>query len=176
VSGIVTAVSGLPLYVTEGTQVFGGGQRSTYSTPAVPLVPVSQIHTGVHANVAGSNGIGTSSGSSGINLFANPAAVHNDFGYVQLSDNRDGFGNPLRGLPFINTDASLGKVFPIRERAKLKVSADFFNLFNNVTFANPTMPFVGSTTSTFGVITNTSVPANRQASSRWIMLGGRIEF
>jgi hypothetical protein len=176
VSGIVTAVSGLPLYVTEGTQVFGGGQRSTYSTPAVPLVPVSQIHTGVHYNVPGSNGIGTSSGSSGINLFSNPAAVHSDFGYVQLSDNRDGFGNPLRGLPFINTDASVGKVFPIRDRAKLKISADFFNLFNNVTFANPTMPLVGSTTSTFGVITNTSVPANRQASSRWIMLGGRIEF
>jgi hypothetical protein len=104
------------------------------------------------------------------------AAVHSDFGYVQLSDNRDGFGNPLRGLPFINTDASVGKVFPIRDRAKLKISADCFNLFNNVTFANPTMPLVGSTTSTFGVITNTSVPANRQASSRWIMLGGRIEF
>jgi hypothetical protein len=26
------------------------------------------------------------------------------------------------------------------------------------------------------VITSTSVPANRQASSRWIMLGGRLEF
>jgi hypothetical protein len=176
VSGIVTAVSGLPLYVTEGTQVFGGGQRSTYSTPAVPLVPVSQIKSGVHYNVAGSNGIGTSGGSSGINLFANPATVHSDFGYVQLSANRDGFGSPLRGLPFVNTDASVGKVFQVHERARLKISADFFNLFNNVTFANPSMPLVGSTTSTFGVITNTSVPANRQASSRWIMLGGRLEF
>jgi hypothetical protein len=102
--------------------------------------------------------------------------VHNSFGYVQLSSNHDGYGSPLRGLPFVNTDASLGKNIQIHERVKLKVSADFFNLFNNVTFANPTMPFLGSSTSTFGVITNTSVPANRQASSRWIMLGGRLEF
>jgi len=64
----------------------------------------------------------------------------------------------------------------VRERARLKISADFFNLFNNVTFANPGLPYLGSTTSTFGVITSTSVPANRQASSRWIMLGGRLEF
>ena len=176
VSGIVTAVSGLPIYVTEGTQVFGGGQRSTASTPAVPLVPIGQIQKGVHYNVAGSNNIGTSGGTAGINLFANPAAVHADFGYVQLSSNHDGFGSPLRGLPFVNTDASLGKNFQVRERARLKISADFFNLFNNVTFANPGLPYLGSTTSTFGVITSTSVPANRQASSRWIMLGGRLEF
>ncbi len=176
VSGIVTAVSGLPIYVTEGTQVFGGGQRSTASTPAVPLVSISKIQSGVHYNVSGSNGIGTSSGSAGINLFTDPAAVHNDFGYVQLSSNQDGFGSPLRGLPFINTDASVGKNFKVREKANLKITADFFNLFNNVTFANPSLPYLGSTTSTFGVITNTSTPANRQASSRWIMLGARVEF
>jgi hypothetical protein len=176
VSGIVTAVSSLPLYVTQGAQVFGGGQRSVANTPAVPLVPVSQIHSGVHYNVSGSSNIGTSGGKAGINLFSDPALVHNSFGYVQLSSNHDGYGSPLRGLPFVNTDASLGKNIQIHERVKLKVSADFFNLFNNVTFANPTMPFLGSSTSTFGVITNTSVPANRQASSRWIMLGGRLEF
>lgn len=176
VSGIVTGVSGLPIYVTEGAQVFGGGQRSAANTPAVPLVPVSQIHTGVHYNVSGSNGIGTSGGAGGINLFANPASVYSNFGYVQLSSNHDGFGSPLRGLPFLNTDASLGKKIELTDRVKMKVSADFFNLFNNVTFANPTLPFLGSATSTFGVITTTSVPANRQASSRWIMLGARLEF
>ena len=176
VSGIITAVSGLPIYVTQGAQVFGGGQRSVANTPAVPLVPISQIQSGVHYNVSGSNNIGTSGGKAGINLFSDPASVHNNFGYVQLSSNHDGFGSPLRGLPFINSDASLGKTIQIHERVGLKISADFLNLFNNVTFANPSLPYLGSSTSTFGVITNTSVPANRQASSRWIMLGGRLEF
>jgi hypothetical protein len=176
VSGIINAVSGLPLYVTEGAQVFGGGQRSAASTPAVPLVPVNSIHTGVHYNVGGSGGIGTSGGTSGINLFANPAAVHNDFGYVQLGSGQDGYKSPLRGLPYRNTDASLGKTIDLREGMRFSISADAFNLFNNVTFANPTMPFIGSTTSTFGVMTSTLVPENRQASSRWVMLSGRFEF
>jgi hypothetical protein len=176
VSGIVTAVSGLPLYVTEGSQVWGGGQRSAASTPAVPLVNVKTIHTGVFTNVAGSGGIGTSGGVGGINMFSNPAAVHNDFGYVQLSSNMDGYKAPLRGLAFLNTDASLGKMFPIHEKTTLKISADAFNLFNNVTFSNATLPLLGSSVSTFGVMTSTLVPENRQASSRWVMLGARLEF
>ena len=176
VSGIITAVSGLPIYVTEGSQVFGGGQRSAASTPAVPLVPVKSIQAGVHYNVAGSGGIGTSGGLGGINLFANPAAVHNDFGYVQLSSGHDGYGSPLRGLAYINTDASIGRVIPIHERLNLKITADAFNLFNNVTFNNPSLSYLGSTTSTFGVITSTLVPENRQASSRWVMLGARLDF
>lgn len=176
VSGVVTVVGGLPIYVTEGTQVFGGGQRSAASTPAVPLVNVKTIHTGVHTGVAGSNGIGTSGGIGGANLFANPASVYNDFGYVQLSSGYDGFKSPMRGLAYRNTDASLGRVIPLRESVKLKISADAFNLFNNVTFANPSLPYVGSSVSTFGVITSTSVPENRQASSRWVMLGARLDF
>jgi hypothetical protein len=176
VSGIITAVSGLPIYVTEGSQVWGGGQRSAASTPAVPLVNVKTIHTGVNTNVAGSGGIGTSGGSGGINLFSNPAAAHNDFGYVQLSSGFDGYRAPLRGLAYKNTDASLGKSFPIHERLNLKISANAFNLFNNVTFNNPSLPYLGSSTSTFGVITSTYVPENRQASSRWVELGARLDF
>jgi hypothetical protein len=176
VSGIVTAVSGLPFYVTEGTQVWGGGQRSAASTPAVPLVNVKSIHAGVFTNVAGSGGIGTSGGSGGINLFSNPAAVHNDFGYVQLSSGIDGYRAPLRGLAFLNTDASLGKIFPVHDRLNLKISADAFNLFNNVTFNAPSLPYLGSSVSTFGVMTSTLVPENRQASSRWVMLGARLDF
>jgi hypothetical protein len=176
VSGIITAVSGLPLYVTEGSQVWGGGQRSAASTPAVPLVNVKTIHAGVHTNVAGSGGIGTSGGVGGINLFGNPAAVHNDFGYVQISSGMDGYKAPLRGLAFLNTDASIGKTFPLHERLNLEIAADAFNLFNNVTFNSPSLPFLGSSVSGFGVMTSTLVPENRQASSRWVMLSARLNF
>jgi hypothetical protein len=67
-------------------------------------------------------------------------------------------------------------VISLPKQLKLKISADAFNLFNNVTFANPSLPYLGSSISTFGVITSTSVPENRQASSRWVMLGARLEF
>jgi hypothetical protein len=176
VSGIVTIISALPLYVTESSQTFGGGTRSSASSPAVPLVATSSIQSGVHNNVAGSGGIGTSGGTSGINLFANPQTVHSDFGYVQLSQNADGYGRPLRGLPYRNTDFSAGKVIPIHEIVKLNFAADAYNLFNNVTFNNPSLPYLGSSVSSFGVMTSTYVPENRQASSRWVMLSGRLEF
>ena len=51
----------------------------------------------------------------------------------------DGFKDPLRGLPFINTDASVGRVITLPEKVKLTISADVFNLFNNVTFTNPSL-------------------------------------
>jgi hypothetical protein len=179
-SGILSALSGAPIYVVENAQVFGGGQRAEFNTPAVPTVPVSSINTGVHYNVAGSGGIGTTgnpaAGGTGLNIFANPQAVYNNFTFVQLGTNFDGSGHPLRGLPFWNLDTSIGKKWRITERVNFNTSFDFYNLFNHPNFGNPTLNLTGSTTASFGVITSTLVPANRQASSRWIMFGARLEF
>jgi len=179
VSGIVTALSGSPLYVNEGSQVWGGGQRANFATPAVPLVPATSIHAGVNSNVAGSGGVGTTgnpaTGGTGLNLFADPPAVFNQFGYVQLSNNLDGSGHPMRGIGFWNVDSSLGKKVPVTDRLGLDFSFDFYNLFNNVNFSTPALALTGTTTG-FGVISSTAVPANRQASSRWIMFGARVEF
>ncbi|HKE27684.1 MAG TPA: carboxypeptidase-like regulatory domain-containing protein [Bryobacteraceae bacterium] len=180
ISGIMTALSGSPLYVNESSAVWGGGQRSLLTIPAVPLVAPASLNPGMHSNIAGSGNIGTNgnpaSGGTGLNLFANPQAAYSDFGYVQLSQNIDGYGHPLYGLHFWNTDASVGKRFPIRERVNLGVSFDFYNLFNHANFNNPSLPLTGSSVANFGVISSTVVPANRQASSRWIMFGARLEF
>jgi Carboxypeptidase regulatory-like domain len=182
VSGIFTALSGSPLYVLEGSQVWGGGQRSNFSTPAVPLVAPATLDPGLHSNVGGSGGIGTAggpaSGGTGLNLFANPQAAYSQFGYVQLGQNVDGYGHPLYGLPFWNLDTSVGKRIPIRDKVTFAMSFDFYNLFNHPNFANPTsnLPLTGSGISNFGVISSTLVPANRQSSSRWIMFGARLEF
>ena len=180
VSGIVTALSGSPLYVNQSALVWGGGQRSLLTIPAVPLVAPASLNPGKHGNVAGSGTIGTNgnpaTGGTGLNLFANPQAAYSEFGYVQLSQNVDGYGHPLYGLPFWNADASLGKRVPIREKVSLGLSFDFYNLFNHANFNNPSLPLTGSSVANFGVISSTVVPANRQASSRWIMLGARLEF
>ncbi|MGA7234964.1 MAG: carboxypeptidase regulatory-like domain-containing protein [Bryobacteraceae bacterium] len=179
VSGIFTALSGGPVYVTEGSQVWGGGQRSVFSSTAVPLVPVSSISTGLHSNVVGSGAIGTNgnpaTGGTGLNLFANPQAVYNDFGFVQLSSGIDGYGHPLRGLGFWNLDSSLGKRMTITEHKFLDFTFDFYNMFNHANFNAGAGSLTGSAVG-FGVISSTAVPANRQSSSRWIMFGARLEF
>lgn len=179
VSGIFTALSGAPIYVTEGSQVWGGGQRSVFSSTAVPLVPVSTLGTSLHSNVAGSGGVGTNGnpgiGGTGLNLFSNPQAVYNDFGYVQLSSGIDGYGHPLRGLGFWNLDSSLGKKITLAEHKALDFTFDFYNMFNHPNFNNGSMSLTGSPVG-FGVISSTAVPANRQSSSRWIMVGARLEF
>jgi len=167
------------VYVTEGSQVWGGGQRSTFSTVAVPLVAASSISTGLHSNVAGSGGVGTNgnpaTGGTGLNLFANPQAVYNDVGYVQLSSGIDGYGHPIHGLPFWNLDSSLGKKVVLAERKALDFTLDFYNMFNHPNFSAGAGSLTGSPVS-FGVISSTAVPANRQSSSRWIMFGARLEF
>jgi len=54
--------------------------------------------------------------------------------------------------------------------------ADFFNVFNNVMFANPTLDLNNSRA--FGVLTTQFIAPERNntAGSRWIQLGLRIEF
>ncbi|HTS24497.1 MAG TPA: carboxypeptidase-like regulatory domain-containing protein [Bryobacteraceae bacterium] len=179
VSGIFTALSGAPVYVSEGSQVWGGGQRSVFSTPAVPLVPVSSISTGLNRNVTGSGGVGTQSnpatGGTGLNLFSNPQAALADFGYVQLASNADGYGHPLRGLAFWNIDSAIGKRFALAEHKSLDFNFDFYNMLNHPNYNSSAGSLTGSPVG-FGNISSTVVPANRQASSRWIMFGARLEF
>jgi len=45
--------------------------------------------------------------------------------------------NIMRGPKQINTDFSIKKLIPIREIQNVEFRAEFFNLFNNVNFANP---------------------------------------
>ena len=97
-------------------------------------------------------------------------------------DTRDGRGNPLRGFGLWNLDASFGKETATTERFKLKFSADFFNLFNHVSFSDPLNPFQttgfidGTNAGAFGAITNSFTPAQRPVGSRWIQLGLRMSF
>ena len=133
----------------------------------------------VNSGVAGTNNIGVTgnpkTGGSGLNLFANPEDVYNQFRRVNIStDGRAGRANPLRGLPRWNLDASIGKKTNITEKVNVVFAADFFNILNKVDFANPGLSLTQPTT--FGVITSQFVPANRTSGSRWIQLSFRAEF
>jgi hypothetical protein len=170
-SGIFTAHSGAPLTFQQSTSGFGGGpQIGTIPSGAIPLQPVSS--TGVNAHVAGSGGIGTAgnpaAGGSGLNLFADPAAVFRSFRPIQLSvDGRSG-RNTLRGLNHWNLDASVGKKTRINEHITAVLTGDFINVLNRVEFVDPTLSLQSA--SSFGVLTT------QYGTPRALQVSLRLEF
>ncbi len=199
-SGVFRAISGLPLVVAESGFAYGGGLVTSNNVDTIPTgnnfstglfknsgATPNDTATGTCATYAaalgGGTGVGTNSSSLGYNYFSNPAAAYCSFRPVLLTvDTRDGRGHPLRGFPFWNLDASFGKETAITERFKVKFSADFFNIFNHVSFDDPLFPFQptgfidATNASQFGVITNSFTPAQRPVGSRWIQLGVRLGF
>ena len=129
----------------------------------------------VHRGVTGSGGIATSGGGggSGLNVFADPAAVYNSFRRISLSTDTNRQRGAIRGLPTWNLDLSVGKRTRINERVSLRITADFTNLFNRVQFSSPGLDSGGldnTDPAGFGVITR---QINRP---RFIQLGARLEF
>ena len=175
-SWIFTWQSGAPLVVTQGAGVWGGGFDSTDVSGAIPTTNLSSLNTGAYegVNVSGIVGSGGNAGSQ-INFFNDPEQVYNSFRPVEISlDGRSGRANPLRGLPRWNLDMSFGKKTTIMENKTLTFALDFFNIFNHVNFANPSLDLTNP--AAFGVITEQFTPPNRSAGSRWIQLGMRLEF
>ncbi len=179
VSGIFRAFSGVPLIVSQGDQVFGGGIIFAFNSGAIPLRDPSEFSNSTHSPVSGSNGVGTNgdpaNGGSGINMFSNPEAVFNSFRKILLSkDGRTGRANPLRGFPRWNLDMSLGKKTTVAENVNIVFSFDFFNIFNHVDFNNPSLSLLNPRA--FGVVTSQFIQPNRTEGSRWIQFGFRVEF
>jgi hypothetical protein len=201
-SGIIRVNSGLPLVVAESGLAYGGGLITSNNVDMIPTgsggfttglnkstgdtVPASCAN---YANaMGGTTLIGSAGATLGYNYFSDPAAAYCSFRPILLtSDTRDGRAHPLRGFGLSNVDASIGKETAVTERFKLKFSADFFNVFNHVTFQDPLNPafstgFIDPTNAsgfggaTFGVITKSFVPPQRQVGSRWIQLGLRLSF
>jgi hypothetical protein len=188
-SGVLSAWTGLPIKVTEGSQVWGGGTptigATDYAVPTGPLPSTGLNHrvsnatacsTSFYNGVVAANvgQVGSTPGTN-MDIFSNPGAAFCDFNYVQISaDGRTGSANPMYGLPFWNLDMRVGKLTQITERFKLELSADFFNIFNHENFNNPSLSI--GTPATFGVITGTYTPPNRTNSARWIEIGLRLNF
>jgi hypothetical protein len=176
-SWIFTAQSGSPLIITQGAGVWGGSfSLEGGASGAIPITDPSSFGAGAHegVNVSGNVGASGNAGSQ-INLFEDPEQVYNSFRRIEISrDGRSGRANPLRGLPRWNLDMSFGKKTTIMENKTLTFAFDFFNIFNHVNFANPSLDLTNP--AAFGVITEQFTPPNRSAGSRWIQLGMRLEF
>jgi len=115
-SGIVTLQSGLPFSIY--------GEDTLFAATTGDLAPGRTVSSAIkNSNVAD-----RLSAYFDTTAFVAPSAF-GDFG--QLGK------NILRGPKQINTDLSIMKNIPITERQRIEFRAEFFNLFNNVNFANP---------------------------------------
>jgi hypothetical protein len=178
-SGIYRAFTSLPFFVADNAGVFGGTVAGVPTQGAIPLVDPSSFGSGVQAGVAGSGGIGTAgnpaTGGSGLNLFANPEAAFRSFRRILLSqDGRQGRATYFRGPGFWNLDFRVGKQTRITERVRFEFSFDFFNVFNHVNLAAPSLSL--NSPANFGVFTSQFTPPNRTDGARWIQFGARFSF
>jgi hypothetical protein len=178
----VTYQSGLPIGVgyAEGSancsacESFGSTGKATASSTSVDsLVAVfTGPYTGgnsAHFNTIPASGIG-SNNPLGINMFADPNAVYNEFRRCILGYDTScgGWGN-LRGLPRWNVDMTIGKEIRFTERVGATLTLQITNLFNHFQPNDPSSLSITSP-STFGRITS-AVYASRQME-----VGARIHF
>jgi len=97
--------------------------------------------------------------------------------------------NSLRGPDFFWSDLYLTKWFPLSDRLKLRLEAQFFNIFNHANFGLPSMVLAGipgksSTQTGFGALTYTTSPPTGllgvglggDSSPRMIAFQMRLEF
>lgn len=191
-AGVFRFNTGIPLVVSEGTQVFGGGSIFAFPQGAIPLTDPGSLGGGVHGGICsggpgsvGASGdgpncissypTGTQLTGTGINYFNDPASASQQFRPILLSaDETTGRSRPLRGFSNWNFDLRIGKQTKIRENLNVEFSFDFFNAFNHVIFQDPTFDLTNL--ASFGVVNAQYVPANRNAGSRWIQFGFRVNF
>jgi hypothetical protein len=180
VAPLFTARSGLPLRVTgqSTAQSFGeiySGQSANYEEAAgvSPFTGGNSAQYNVVSAGAGSNG-NAAKGGTGINMFADPAAVAAEFraGVLGIDGNSGGAG-VIRGFNFWNLDATLSKDFRATERIGATLNIQFVNVLNHFVPANPTVNT--ASLGSFGNVTNQFTTGNG-AQARWMEFGLRLRF
>jgi hypothetical protein len=150
-SGILNYSSGTPFSVTTGS-------------PA-PWLGAGRDIGDLRLNLIGNpcSGCGSRDSWARTGYFATTAYVTPPTGTFGNSGR-----NSLVGPSYFDTDMSAVKNFPFlkRESSKVQFRADFFNLFNNVPFNNPTS---SNASSVFGKITSAG-------NAREVQLALRLNF
>jgi hypothetical protein len=150
VSGITTLSSGLPfdVFTNVDTQHTGVSSRPDF-TPGATVLPSSDPRTQTGPSAA---------------LLSVPAF-----------DSGGNLGrNHFRGPGINNSDAVLNKQVGIRERVKLDLRFEFYNLFNRVQFNQPDALL--SDTNVFGHSTSEYVRPDFTTGARQIQLGMKLSF
>ncbi len=192
VSGSVFWHSGVPFSVLSTAYSANGNGVVQGSGPQfASLIPGVSPYCR-HCNIPGVTQPGT---IQWLNPDAFASAVDPATGACNGGDNSQNcqFGslarNALRGPNFFWSDFYITKWFPIREHAKLRFDAQFFNVFNHPNFGLPSLILAGvpgkpSTQTGFGALTYTTSPPTGllgvglggDSSPRMIAFQARLEF
>jgi len=135
VSGIVTLQSGVPFSIY--------GQDSAFEATTADLKPGRTLQSAIKSGDVKDRLTAYFDPTA----FVQPATI-GDPGFGQLGR------NIIRGPKEIDTDFSIIKSIPVTESQRVEFRAEFFNLFNNVNFANPVNVIYPSTD--FGAIVSTT--------------------
>jgi len=118
VSGILTLQSGTPFSIY--------GDDSAFESTVADLKPGRTLQSAIKGG----------SVESRLNDYFDPTAF-----VIPASIGDPGFGmlgrNIIRGPKQVETDLSIMKIIPVTEGQHVEFRTEFFNLFNNVSFANP---------------------------------------
>jgi hypothetical protein len=142
-SPVIILQSGTPFTVFDPA---GGGAYALASPSATATFS---------SGFACSNAPSSGSITSRVSNWVNPAAYSPDPLAPTLSSGKASdatlYGNTPRnciiGPHQRNADLTLGKTFKLTEQQNLRFRADFFNLFNHPSFANPAAPAMGTSSS-----------------------------
>lgn len=174
-SGIVTAMSGLPIDIVDsvagslyvganagvGRPNFAAGANRATATSSIPAGYFFNPLAFVRPRLTGGQPIPSSGGAFFADVTCSSAnVVCTDFGNVGR--------NILRGPAQFNIDLSVGKRFRFNEARNIEIRVEAFNLFNTVNFANPISNLNAGTD--FGRIISTS------NNPRMIQLAVKLDF
>jgi hypothetical protein len=169
VSGVISATSGLPIYVIQNTapNLLAGGSAQ---------VP-NQLNTSIRT--LGGVGIPSQRAAAAGPWFDNTVqgltiqGVNCASNCAWALENGARFGNvgrnTLRGPAFFEADASVFRTFLITERVQFQFRAEALNALNHANFANPQ---ANINDSNFGFVTSTTGP---NQSRQW-RFGARVSF
>jgi len=183
-SGVPFTVLGTPYSANGNGMVQGGGPQFASVVPGVPLYERNPVP-----------GVSQPGTIQWLNPDAFASAVDPSTGACSGGDSPKNcqFGNlgrnALRGPDFFWSDFYLTKWFRLTEHSKLRLEAQFFNVFNHPNFGLPSMSLAGipgkpSTQTEFGALTYTTSPPTGllgvglggDNSPRMIAFQARIEF
>src|SRR5579883_898590 len=197
IAPLFTAQTGFPMEISVGSgsnqdaQAFGeayGNNNRGYYENAAGISPYTGGNS-AHNNVQVAGTCAGTSGNSGLNMFANPCQVFNEFRppILGIDTNTSGAG-PIRGFPTWNLDATVTKDIRVTERFGAQFIFQFVNILNHFQPANPgsspgTVQGSGvggsglniNSPATWGVVTNQAASGNG-VQSRWMEFGLRIHF
>ncbi len=191
ISGTVFFHSGLPFSVLSSAYSANGNGIVNGSGPQfASVVPGVSLYD--HNAIAGVTQPGTVQWLNP-NAFASPVdpstgacASGNSMQSCQFGD----LGrNALRGPDFLWSDFYLTKWFTLNDRFKLRIDAQFFNVFNHPNFSLPSLVYAGipenrATQTGFGGLTSATSPPNGllgvglggDSSPRMVAFQARLQF